>query len=153
METMKYKDFQGSVQASFKDECLHGKILFINDLVTYEAPDFKTIKKEFMKAVDDYLKTCEALKIEPFKSFSGSFNVRMVPELHQALASYAIKNDKNINTVVKEAVEEHINESEQAQEVHNHYYSFTETVEEFQEFGDISKDADIIQFEDLRQVK
>ena len=47
METIKYKGFQGSVQASTKGECLHGKILFINDLVTYEAPDFKTIKKEF----------------------------------------------------------------------------------------------------------
>jgi len=43
METIKYKDFIGSVEVSLKDACLYGKILFINDLVTYQADSIKKI--------------------------------------------------------------------------------------------------------------
>jgi len=115
METMKYNDFLGSVEVSLKDKCLHGKILFINDLVTYEASDFDSIKMEFRKAVDDYLGTCEMLNIEPFKSFSGSFNVRVGPGLHQELATYSVKRDKNINTIVKAAISEYLSNQAQPQ--------------------------------------
>lgn len=34
---LKYKDFCGSIDLSYEDKILHGKIECINDLVTYEA--------------------------------------------------------------------------------------------------------------------
>ncbi|MCC5845364.1 MAG: toxin-antitoxin system HicB family antitoxin [Verrucomicrobia bacterium] len=42
---------------SQKDGCLHGKIQFIQDLVTYEAETVPELEKAFHAAVDDYLET------------------------------------------------------------------------------------------------
>lgn len=152
METIKYKGFVGSVEVSLKDDCLHGKIRFINDLVTYEADSLEKIKKEFEGAVNDYIETCKELGIEPLKSYSGSFNVRIGPELHQDLALSAIKSDKKINAVVKEAVEEYLNKPTPAQEVHYHY-SFTKPLEDFRPVRELGQqDADIIHFKTKKRV-
>ena len=37
MSVLTYKTYIGSIEVSVEDECLHGKILFIDDLITYEA--------------------------------------------------------------------------------------------------------------------
>jgi len=123
METINYKGFTGSIEVSFKDKCIFGKILFINDLVTYEADSLSKLEEEFKDAVEDYLETCSDLGLEPHKSFSGTFNVRIGQELHQNIAFYAIKNDKTINTVVKKAIETYMHKSNQKTEIHNHTYN------------------------------
>lgn len=150
METIKYKDFVGSVEVNLKDKCIHGKILFINDLVTYESEELVEIETEFRAAVDDYIETCEELEIEPFKSFSGTFNVRIEPESHQKLALYATQKSLKINTVVKKAIDEYLDKPNQISEIHNHNtfnFSIEKPYKEFiPEKNGMERDADIIQF-------
>lgn len=125
MKTIKYKNFVGSAEISFDDNCLHGKILFINDLVTYQADSTLDLKKEFEIAVDDYIETCESLGIEPQKSFSGTFNIRIGEELHKEAALYAVQNDIKINAVIVKALGEYFHESNVVKEIHNHTYNHT----------------------------
>ncbi|MBC8440287.1 MAG: type II toxin-antitoxin system HicB family antitoxin [Deltaproteobacteria bacterium] len=127
METIKYKGFIGSVEVSIADNCIHGKILFINDLITYQANGLDQIEQEFQEAVEDYFETCKELKIDPLKSFNGSFNVRVGSELHQRLALNAIEKDKNINSIVKKAIEKYLDKSKPVSEVHNHHNTFDES--------------------------
>jgi predicted HicB family RNase H-like nuclease len=42
--------------------------------------------------------------IEPRRSFSGKFNLRIPPELHERLAIVAQAEGKSINTVAQEAL-------------------------------------------------
>ena len=58
MNTMEYKEYQGSVEIDLETNMLFGKILFVNDLVTYEAKTVAALRKAFQEAVDDYLDTC-----------------------------------------------------------------------------------------------
>jgi hypothetical protein len=44
-KTFSYKGFCGSKEISLEDDCLFGKILFVNDLVTYEAESPSALKK------------------------------------------------------------------------------------------------------------
>ncbi len=61
MSTMlEYKGYCGSVEYSAEDEVLHGRLEFIRDLVTYEAPDAKGLQAAFEEAVDDYLDLCQS---------------------------------------------------------------------------------------------
>ena len=53
--TLEYKGFCGSVEYSEEDECFHGKIMEISDLVVYEGNDIKELEKIFHEAVDDLL--------------------------------------------------------------------------------------------------
>ena len=125
MKTIKYKNFVGSAEISFDDNCLHGKILFINDLVTYQADNITALKNEFEAAVDDYIETCKSLEIKPQKSFSGTFNIRVGEELHKEAALYAVQNDFKINAVIIQALEKYLHESKIVQEIHNHIYNHT----------------------------
>lgn len=108
MDLLSYKGYHGSVECAFDQGVLHGKILFINDLVTYEATTPNELKAEFEAAVDDYIETCAAIGKPAEKAFSGQFNVRVKPELHQQAAVRAAKDKKSLNAVVAEALEAHL---------------------------------------------
>jgi predicted HicB family RNase H-like nuclease len=105
---LKHKGYIGSVEVSLGDACLHGKILFIQDIVTYEGQTVSELKQAFVEAVEDYLATCEELGREPQKPFSGSFNVRVGPELHKAAAEQAYRENISLNELVKCALEERL---------------------------------------------
>ena len=55
IDNLTYKNFIGSVHFSEKDEVFHGKLMDINDLVTYEGTSIPELKKAFEEAVEDYL--------------------------------------------------------------------------------------------------
>ena len=101
---LKHKDFVGSVHYSAEDDILYGKILGINDLITYEGNSLSQIKKEFKIAVEEYIELCEKLKRPLHKSFKGSFNVRIKPEIHKEAVFYAFENDISLNQVVQDAI-------------------------------------------------
>jgi predicted HicB family RNase H-like nuclease len=51
--TLKHKGFVGSIE--YEDGSYHGKILYIADLVTYEAKTIEGLGVEFKISVDDYI--------------------------------------------------------------------------------------------------
>lgn len=132
---LRYKGFLGSIEISIDDNCIHGKLLFIDDLITYEAESPAQIEDEFKAAVDDYLETCKQLDREPLKPFSGTFNVRIGSELHHALAQYATSNETSINDVVKKALSEYIDKSRQEEIIHTHKHIYTIKYEQNIEFN------------------
>ncbi len=93
---------------------LHGKILFINDLVTYEATTVKKLGQEFELAVDDYLKTCKQRNIEPSKHMIGQFNVRVGELLHKQTTIYSLESNTSLNNVVVEALNTFLKKSRRA---------------------------------------
>lgn len=108
-EVFRYKNYLGSIETSVEDLCLHGKILHINDLITYEAQTPAKLKKAFEEAVDDYLQLCRQQKKEPEKPFKGSLNIRIGSELHKNAAYQATLNNISINEYIKNAVEAKLN--------------------------------------------
>ncbi len=107
-DIISYKNFIGSAHFSSKDEVFYGRIEGIQDLVTFEGSSVKALKKSFHEAVDDYLDLCISLKKDPYKSFKGSFNVRIKPELHSKLFGKAIMTGKTLNQLVQEAIEKEV---------------------------------------------
>ena len=110
-QTLSYKSYLGSIEVSTDDNCLFGKILFINDLVTYEANTVGELKIEFQKAVDGYLAFCDAEGVSPDKPFSGTFNVRIPPGIHREAALYAARCGVSLNEFVKDSMVEKLSES------------------------------------------
>jgi predicted HicB family RNase H-like nuclease len=107
-ELLTFKGYYGSISVSQEDECLHGRIVFIADLVTYEGDTVPELKKAFEAAVDDYLATCAEVDKQPLKSCSGTFNVRIGPELHMAALIAAKRADTSLNDFVKQAVSDKV---------------------------------------------
>ena len=105
MDILKYKNYEGSGSIDMARLICRGKILFINDLVTYEASSPAELQKEFEAAVDDYIETCRELKIDPQKPLKGQFNVRVPVELHKAAYLKAIEENSSLNDIVVRALQ------------------------------------------------
>lgn len=57
-----YKQFSTIISYSFKYKLWHGILEGIDDLVDFEAKSLRGCKREFKKAVNDYLKFKEMIK-------------------------------------------------------------------------------------------
>jgi predicted HicB family RNase H-like nuclease len=111
MGTIKYKDYEGTVEYDPERKVLRGKILFISDLVTYEALDPPGIEREFAAAVDDYVDTCALVGKAPQKPCSGQFSVRVPPGLHRKALEKAVRENGSLNAVVVAALGVYLNEN------------------------------------------
>ena len=49
------RGYKGTVSYSVNDGCYHGKIVDIDDLVTYEADSYEELVEEFKDAVLEYM--------------------------------------------------------------------------------------------------
>lgn len=105
MNTLAYKGFVGSVNFSEKDNVFFGKIEGINGLVNFEGESVKELIEAFHQAVDDYLDYCEKEGIVAHKSYTGSLNVRISPEVHSRIAMLAKQMGISINAFIKEALD------------------------------------------------
>lgn len=107
--TFNYKGFYGSMEVSPEDECLVGEVLFTHSKIIYIGETIPELKQAFEDAVDAYLDHCNDKGIEPEKSMSGSFNIRISPDQHKQLALKALELNCSINACVVTAVEQFIN--------------------------------------------
>ena len=62
-------EFLGTVQYSAEDEIFYGKILGVDDLVTFEGSSVRELKKAFKDAVNDYVNTCKIIGKSAQKSY------------------------------------------------------------------------------------
>lgn len=105
---LKYKGYYGTVEYCSNDKILKGKVIGVNRLLSYKGESVETLKHDFEAAVDDYLELCDERGLQPEKTYRGCFNVRVCPELHKELVLYSAAKDKNLNTVVEEAIKEYV---------------------------------------------
>jgi predicted HicB family RNase H-like nuclease len=103
-DIIQYQNYYASVQFSSADEVFYGKILGINDLVSFEGSSVKELKQSFKEAVEDYLETCEAIGKVPEKTYKGTFNVRVPSNLHKEAALFAAGHNITLNEFVKLAL-------------------------------------------------
>lgn len=104
MDVLKYKDYEGTAELDMERKVCRGKILFIDDLVTYEADTPAKLQYEFEAAVDDYIETCSSLGREPQKPLRGQFNVRIPPAMHKDAVLRALTDKVKLNDVVVRAL-------------------------------------------------
>lgn len=104
MDILKYKEYEGTAEIDMDRFICRGKILFINDMVIYEANSPAELQHAFEAAVDDYLETCVELEREPQKPLKGVFNVRVSPELHKKCVLRAKTDGVYLNEVAVRAL-------------------------------------------------
>ncbi len=110
MNTLTYKDFVGSFNYIEEEEMLYGKLQGISDLVTFQGTSITEVKNAFIEAVDDYIELCKEVNKDPFKSFKGTFNIRISPALHRQATLKASRHNLNLNQFVQKAIEQAVNQ-------------------------------------------
>ena len=103
-DVLKYKDFIGSVHYCSEDEVFYGKLEGINDHVSFEGSSVKELKSSFKEATEDYIELCELSGKQLEKSYKGSFNIRIKPELHKEAARKSVELGLSLNQLVEKAI-------------------------------------------------
>lgn len=62
---LEYKGYSGVIEVDVEENMLCGRVIGIQDTITFKADTVKQAKIEFAKSVDDYLKFCQELNQEP----------------------------------------------------------------------------------------
>jgi len=106
IDVLTYKGFIGSVRFSAQDDVFFGKVEGINDLITFEGGSVKELKDAFHYVIEEHISDCKNENIPIEKSYKGSFNLRLTPELHRRAAVMAISQGNTLNSFVRKAIEE-----------------------------------------------
>jgi len=107
---MKYKDYIGHVTFDDEAELFHGEIINTRDVITFQGTTVDEVKKAFIDSIEDYLAFCAERGEEPEKPFSGRFNVRLSPELHQRAYLLAKEKGTSLNNIVIDALKKAVGE-------------------------------------------
>lgn len=73
----------------------------VKAVITYD-PDIDLFRGEISLRV--FMEACQEDGVEPFKAFSGKFNVRIPAELHAEIVSAAAANGKSLNQWISETL-------------------------------------------------
>lgn len=119
---LEYQNYYGSVDFSAEDMRLFGKVLFIDSLLMYDGESVAELESAFRETIDSYLAHCKDVGKQPNKPYSGTFNVRVGPELHRQAVICAFKHKIKLNEFVIRAIKAAVNHNsiETVEHVHIH---------------------------------
>lgn len=127
MNKFTYKGYTGTIDISIEDGCLHGQILFIDDIITYEGDTVDDIKTSFKEAVDRYLAYCKETGKPANKPYSGTFNIRVGPEIHRKAVEVAYHRGITLNDFVSQSIQAAIEQNGVVKVEHTHHHNITIT--------------------------
>ncbi len=100
--TLSYKGFSARIEFSADDNVFFGRIIGIDDIVTFHAETVGELNSEMKETVDFYLEVCKKKGKPVKKTFNGKVLFRFPSELHASIALAAAKHGKSINEFGKE---------------------------------------------------
>lgn len=104
MNIMIHDDYKAKIEYDADLDLFRGEILGLNGGADFYGRDPEELRLEFQKSLDIYLEVCREKGIEPQRQYSGRFNLRIPPELHERLAIAAQAEGKSINRLAQEAL-------------------------------------------------
>ena len=94
---MTYKGYKAQIEFDPRDNIFWGKVLGINDSITFEGITVEQLNKDFHNAINFYLVDCEKTGKSPEKTASGNLLLRVPPEVHSAALVSAKSEGKSLN--------------------------------------------------------
>ena len=108
MNLMTYEGYQAKIEYDEDLDQFRGEILGLNGGADFYGKHPKELRTEFKKSLEVFLAVCKEKAIEPRRNFSGKFNLRISPELHERLAIAAQAEGKSINSIAQDALKIHV---------------------------------------------
>ena len=105
MATLTYKGYTGIIDVDPEAGVIHGTVIGMRDVVTFEAESAKDIINAFRDSVDDYRDFCREMGKSPDKPYSGKLVLRMLAEIHRKLDEVSRAQHASINSLAVALIE------------------------------------------------
>ena len=104
MNVMTVDGYHARIEYDPEIDMFRGEILGLNGGADFYGKNPDELRQEFERSLAVFIEVCAEKGIEPRRSYSGKFNLRIAPELHERLAIAAQAEGKSINTLAAEAL-------------------------------------------------
>jgi predicted HicB family RNase H-like nuclease len=85
------KGYTARVEFDARDDIFVGRVLGVRDIISFHAETVGDLRRQFERAIDDYLSDCEVQGVSPEKPASGRLMLRAPPEVHAGCLRRAIR--------------------------------------------------------------
>lgn len=85
-----------------------GEFVGLNGGADFYASDVEGLAREGAASLRVFMDACKANGIEPLKHFSGKFQARIPPELHERAAEAAAARGMSMNQLLQRALEHEV---------------------------------------------
>ena len=106
INTMTINGYHAVISYDEQINMFRGEFIGLNGGADFYATDITNLRKEGEVSLRVFLEACEQRGIEPKKHYSGKFNLRVPPALHEQLAIQAAAHGKSINAWVLDLLAE-----------------------------------------------
>ncbi len=97
INTMVYKGYTARVEFDPRDEIFVGRVLGIEDRITFHGETVAKLRAGFHTAIDHYMADSAAQGRTPQRPYSGKILLRLPPEVHARVAMIAEAKGKSLN--------------------------------------------------------
>ena len=104
MNLMSVDGYQARITYDPKSDQFRGEILGLSGGADFYGSNPDELRREFKQSLEVFLEVCREQGIEPRKQFSGKFNLRIPPELHEQLSLEAEAQGKSLNALAQDAL-------------------------------------------------
>lgn len=101
---IEYKGYTGVFEFDPSIDAFHGRVVGLQDVVTFQGRSLDDLRREMAESVEDYLEFCADVGKEPERPYRGEFLVRTTPEVHRAAAIEAESSGMSLNAWVEETI-------------------------------------------------
>ena len=105
MNFMNVDGYHAKIDYNEETDQFRGEILGLSGVADFYGSSPEELRQEFKKSLDVFLEVCKEQGIEPRRHYSGKFNLRISPELHEQLAMTAEAQGKSLNSLAQEALQ------------------------------------------------
>ena len=110
MNTITIDGYRAVIQYDPDIEMFRGEFVGINGGADFYAGDVPGLKREGAKSLQVFLDMCREDGVEPRRQFSGKFNLRLPPELHEEIAAVSAAEGTSINQWVANELRASVND-------------------------------------------
>ena len=104
MNVLRRRGYAAKVEFDGRDRILVGRVLGIDDVVTFHGDSAMRVEQAFGIALADYEAACAALERRAQRSHSGELRLRMSPRTHRIAAMAAEARGMSLNAWIEEAM-------------------------------------------------
>ena len=95
--TMEIDGYRAIIQFDPDIDMFRGEFIGLNGGADFYARDVAGLRKEGAVSLKVFREMCHEDGVEPRRSYSGRFNLRISPELHASAAAAAAAEGKSLN--------------------------------------------------------
>ena len=97
INSMSYKGYTVSMIFDAEDKIIVGRVLEVDDIISFHAESVAKFELNFHAAIEDYLAASKELGSAPERPASGKVMLRIAPEIHAAALKAAARSGTSLN--------------------------------------------------------